>query len=178
MNVQNTASFPGTVILMVFISVLLLVGIGAGIGLLESRLKNWPKIASLSRTGAASRVAPEGTSEAKLITQAPDDESEATSCPSCSKPLRSGDRFCSQCGYRFFTHCPSCNKPLRLGDRFCSQCGYPLSQETPSNMLTVKASTEYICSSCKAPLQPHDQFCGTCGTHVMTNSDATQWRSQ
>jgi predicted amidophosphoribosyltransferase len=167
----------------VFISVLILAGIGAGIGLLESRLKNWPKIATLPRTGTASKVAPEGTSEegtseVKLITQAPDDKSEATSCPSCSKPLRSGDRFCSQCGYRFFTHCPSCSKPLRLGDRFCSQCGYRLSQETPSNLLTVKASTEYMCSSCKAPLQPHDQFCGTCGTHVMTNSDATQWRGQ
>lgn len=74
--------------------------------------------------------------------------------------------------------CPSCSKPLRPGDRFCSQCGYRLKKETPSILPTIKNTLDLACPSCHAPLQPQDQFCGTCGAHTTLSNDATQWHSQ
>ena len=74
--------------------------------------------------------------------------------------------------------CPSCSKPLRSGDRFCSQCGSPLLKDTPSIPLTPKAPTHRTCLRCRAPLQLQDQFCGTCGTHIVPSTGTTQWRGQ
>jgi hypothetical protein len=74
--------------------------------------------------------------------------------------------------------CPSCSKPLRAGDRFCSQCGYRLIKETPSILPAIKNTFDLTCPGCHATLHPQDQFCGTCGAHTAQSNDATQWHSQ
>jgi predicted amidophosphoribosyltransferase len=102
-------------------------------------------------------------------------QSELPSCPACSKPLRPGDRFCSQCGYRLLAECPTCSKPLRPGDRFCSQCGYRLTRDTPSIPSSVlKPTANDTCPYCYAPRQSQDQFCGTCGKPTISSIDETQ----
>jgi len=49
-------------------------------------------------------------------------------CVSCHQPLRSGAKFCDNCGAPApVSHtCRSCNKPLRPGARFCDECGTPV----------------------------------------------------
>jgi len=54
-----------------------------------------------------------------------------TICPHCGHALRSGARFCGQCGQPMTvqtaeprpTACPGCGHPLRPGARFCGGCG-------------------------------------------------------
>ena len=127
---------------------------------------------------SAQEPAVEVTPARRIVTPVSGNESEAANCPSCSKPLRSGDRFCAQCGYRLLTRCPSCSKPLRSGDRFCAQCGHSLLKETPSFLPTLKGTSDLVCPNCHAPLQPQDQFCGTCGADTAPSTDVTQWRGQ
>jgi predicted nucleic acid-binding Zn ribbon protein len=48
----------------------------------------------------------------------------ATACPSCGTALKSGAKFCSQCGAKTATAvCASCGAALKAGAKFCSGCG-------------------------------------------------------
>ena len=54
----------------------------------------------------------------------------ATLCPKCRAPLRTGARFCRQCGSNLQStqtpsalRCPSCSSEVRPGVRFCRSCG-------------------------------------------------------
>lgn len=74
------------------------------------------------------------------------------------------------------TACPSCNRPLRSGARFCFQCGSFLTDDVSAFPLikTPGQSAQYRCFYCKAPLQLRDPFCGTCGRRTLSS----QWRNQ
>ena len=48
-------------------------------------------------------------------------------CPQCEAALRSGQHFCSKCGFALNNElCPSCRKKIHSGDLFCSSCGNPI----------------------------------------------------
>lgn len=44
-------------------------------------------------------------------------------CPSCSKPVRVGARYCASCGAELKPVCPDCGRQLRPGAKFCDGCG-------------------------------------------------------
>lgn len=50
-----------------------------------------------------------------------------TLCPKCGEKIRSGLKFCPQCGLRFVSQvvmvCPGCGKEAPKGEKFCSDCG-------------------------------------------------------
>jgi hypothetical protein len=50
----------------------------------------------------------------------------APRCPSCSRFVRSGARFCSTCGAPLPVPCPQCGRTLRPQARFCDHCGAPV----------------------------------------------------
>jgi hypothetical protein len=46
-------------------------------------------------------------------------------CPRCEAPVRTGQHFCSKCGFDLSEElCPSCGKHIQAGDLFCSSCGH------------------------------------------------------
>jgi hypothetical protein len=51
----------------------------------------------------------------------------AACCPSCSKPVKPGARFCESCGKPIGCLCPRCGRPVRPQARFCEACGTALS---------------------------------------------------
>jgi len=44
-------------------------------------------------------------------------------CGCCGAPIRSGARFCTECGTRVVLACQQCGGPVLPGDRFCATCG-------------------------------------------------------
>ena len=183
---NTAASASGSALIALIVVIFFLIGIASIIGVVERRKLQSTREVQADPVAATSPKKSPDISQSPLSTGVPQPainevsthESEPSICPSCSKLLRLGDRFCSQCGYRVLMSCPSCSKPLRPGDRFCSQCGYRLIKETPSILPTIKNTSDLTCPGCHAPLQPQDQFCGTCGAHTTLSNDATQWHSQ
>ena len=59
---------------------------------------------------------------------------ERSICPHCGHALRTGARFCNQCGQVIAAQaaephpiaCPRCGRPLRPGAKFCGSCGHKL----------------------------------------------------
>ena len=47
-------------------------------------------------------------------------------CPSCSKPVPAGQKFCGECGARMEKKCPTCNKIWDASQKFCGECGTKL----------------------------------------------------
>lgn len=56
-------------------------------------------------------------------------------CPTCAKPYRPGDAFCTGCGQalpQLEAGCPACGAPYQPGDAFCAKCGAPLTEDVPA----------------------------------------------
>ena len=47
-------------------------------------------------------------------------------CPSCSRHVNEGTKFCPECGHRFVHNCPKCNSKVQPGSKFCPECGEKL----------------------------------------------------
>ena len=50
-------------------------------------------------------------------------------CPNCTRPTRSDDAFCSQCGTPLANRCPTCQGVAKHSDAFCTRCGTRLLVE-------------------------------------------------
>ena len=55
--------------------------------------------------------------------KAPVAVASTTPCPSCSKPVRAGAKFCDHCGAKMEAACSECGAALRPGAKFCDSCG-------------------------------------------------------
>lgn len=49
-------------------------------------------------------------------------------CPKCHSTIRSGIKFCEECGYRLETTCLACKARIPLGIKFCGECGSKLNR--------------------------------------------------
>lgn len=47
-------------------------------------------------------------------------------CAECGSGVKTGQRFCFQCGAPVALSCPRCHAPARPSDKFCLTCGSPL----------------------------------------------------
>ena len=67
------------------------------------------------------------TQSAPVVTQASSEEIE---CPNCHTKLKSGAKFCLECGTKIEIRkpafCPECGEPIASGAKFCSCCGNKL----------------------------------------------------
>lgn len=48
---------------------------------------------------------------------------EGAGCPECDSPLKPGDKFCPQCGFKLPLFCANCGVALSQEFRFCPSCG-------------------------------------------------------
>ncbi len=48
-------------------------------------------------------------------------------CSVCRKPIRSGSKFCAECGNPIPKFCSRCGKPIVAGANFCPECGQKLN---------------------------------------------------
>jgi membrane protease subunit (stomatin/prohibitin family) len=48
-------------------------------------------------------------------------------CGNCHSQVRSGAKFCSECGTPMQKHCTNCNADLTASAKFCAECGTPAS---------------------------------------------------
>ncbi len=56
-------------------------------------------------------------------------------CPTCGKPHRPDDAFCTGCGQalpQLEAGCPECGAPHQPNDAFCAKCGAPLTEDVPA----------------------------------------------
>lgn len=90
------------------------VGMGAGMGIGGIMAGAISGASSPSGGSAPSGSAPSGG---------------ATTCPSCSRSVPAGSRFCPDCGARMPDRrfCPDCGAEVTAGSRFCPACGKRLS---------------------------------------------------
>jgi len=56
-------------------------------------------------------------------------------CPSCNQPVKSGQKFCENCGTKIEPApvCAECGTPLPPQAKFCESCGKPAGQLPPAN---------------------------------------------
>ena len=56
-----------------------------------------------------------------------EDEVIIRHCRNCRKPVKSTEKFCTECGTKvedeIKKNCPSCKKPLKGAEKFCTECG-------------------------------------------------------
>ena len=74
-----------------------------------------------------------------------------TTCPSCGASVKSGAKFCPECGEKFAVKvaCPHCGAEVSSKSKFCPECG--------------KSLTESNCPSCGAKVKAGAKFCPECG---------------
>ena len=72
-------------------------------------------------------------------------------CPSCGKPYKEGERFCSDCGKPLAASCPKCNATVKQDAKFCPSCG---------------AALQKTCE-CGAALASDARFCPSCGKKAL-----------
>ena len=72
-------------------------------------------------------------------------------CVKCGAKLKSGAKFCPECGEKQSLSCPICGANIGAKDKFCPECG----------ALLVKT-----CSKCGAKLKQNTKFCPECGEKV------------
>ena len=48
-------------------------------------------------------------------------------CKECHSTVRSGIKFCEECGSKLETTCPECKAAIPLGTKFCGECGSKFS---------------------------------------------------
>lgn len=59
---------------------------------------------------------------------APTPSGAPSTCPQCGATVRTGMKFCSQCGQSLATpRCRQCGYPLAPGEKFCGACGQAAS---------------------------------------------------
>lgn len=72
-------------------------------------------------------------------------------CIKCGAKLKSGAKFCPECGEKQTLSCPKCGATITAKDKFCVECGQKL------------VST---CKKCGAPLKAGAKFCPECGEKI------------
>jgi len=74
-------------------------------------------------------VQPSEVSPASEPAVVPQASAEPTTCPKCGCPVRTGAKFCGNCGARISVSCPNCGSANRPQARFCVTCGRPLGPD-------------------------------------------------
>lgn len=77
-----------------------------------------------------------------------------TTCPKCKAEIKSGLKFCPECGNKMTPAtktCPECNAEIKASAKFCPECGKKLVE------------TKKTCPKCKAEVKPNAKFCPECG---------------
>jgi predicted amidophosphoribosyltransferase len=87
-------------------------------------------------------------------------------CRRCGAEIRTGKRFCGECGAPVpppaplvvpsSATCPQCGATLKAGAQFCGHCGLRIPAQPRAA----------ICHACNAPLIADARFCGSCGAAV------------
>lgn len=74
--------------------------------------------------------------------------SDSAPCPKCGAKVRTGAKFCPDCGQVMGQKCSKCGAIVNGGAKFCPECGNAISNK---------------CTDCGATLQPGAKFCPECG---------------
>ena len=82
-------------------------------------------------------------------TNAPKVETEK--CSKCGAEVKSGAKFCPECGNPMADLCPKCGASVAKGAKFCAECGAKLSAS---------------CPKCGAEVKPGAKFCAECGERL------------
>ncbi len=71
-------------------------------------------------------------------------------CYKCSEPLKTGAKFCNECGAKQQISCPSCGKALELGETVCQECAKQQTMPRISSMeftpILPKAQENFVSS--------------------------------
>lgn len=62
--------------------------------------------------------------------------------------------------------CPGCKSILKTGDVFCSKCGYKIETVAVEQITNIEEPKELKCNSCDTPYAEGDKFCMNCGTKL------------
>ncbi len=92
-----------------------------------------------------------GQTFANALTTENKPKEKAETCIKCGAKLKTGAKFCPECGAKQANSCPKCGASISAKDKFCPECGTPL----------VKT-----CSKCGATLKAGSKFCPECGEKV------------
>ena len=69
-------------------------------------------------------------------------------CPSCLKPVRKGQKICSDCGRQLYVTCPHCGKPTFVQET-CDSCGNTLMVRCDNKRCGVFQFFDLpICTAC------------------------------
>jgi membrane protease subunit (stomatin/prohibitin family) len=77
----------------------------------------------------AAPAAPPAAPPAPAAEAAPqaDPAAGTVECGNCHSQVRTGAKFCSECGTAMQKHCTNCNADLTATAKFCAECGTPVS---------------------------------------------------
>ncbi len=81
----------------------------------------------------------------------PAEASQKGKCPSCGAFVKSGSKFCPECGKPMQALCPKCGAAVKEGSKFCPECGQSLQP---------------VCPKCGAKLNAGAKFCVECGERL------------
>jgi RNA polymerase subunit RPABC4/transcription elongation factor Spt4 len=137
-------TITGTILNVIFQGVFILTIIGCfALGYYLNR-GNKSSAARMASPKLSSRKVEEIISQGKAYLQNPSRQTRMIStprsltglqCRSCGATLKSGQRFCTECGSDASSGsgrdhkiaCPSCNHVVPRSDKFCRNCGHSLS---------------------------------------------------
>src|SRR6266699_3722379 len=122
---NTAASASGSALIALIVVIFFLIGIASIIGVVERRKLQSTREVQADPVAATSPKKSPDISQSPLSTGVPQPAINEVSTHESEPSI-----------------CPSCSKLLRLGDRFCSQCGYRLIKETPSILPTIKNTSD------------------------------------
>ena len=72
-------------------------------------------------------------------------------CENCGAQLKTGAKFCPECGQKQGLICAKCGATLSKGAKFCAECGTPTTKE---------------CPKCGTKIGQNVKFCPECGEKI------------
>jgi len=90
-------------------------------------------------------------SEALATENKPRQTQTDKACKKCGAKIKSGAKFCPECGAKQVESCPKCGASITEKDKFCPECGQSLI---------------CTCAKCGTELKKNAKFCPECGEKV------------
>ena len=90
-------------------------------------------------------------SEALATENKPRQSQTDQACKKCGAKIKSGAKFCPECGAKQVESCPKCGASITEKDKFCPECGQSLI---------------CTCAKCGTELKKNAKFCPECGEKV------------
>ena len=94
-----------------------------------------------------------GQTFANALTTENKPKEKAETCIKCGAKLKTGAKFCPECGASQVLTCSNCGAELNKGAKFCPECG-------------TKVVNKNVCAKCGAELKKGAKFCPECGNKI------------